>query len=189
MALAEKRVLQLRIGLVEGLVAPVEPAAGLRDAGQERHEHACDQRAVLVRLRAGVGAGEDARRGLPLQLLERDSGVLARGEPFEALLDERAGERLVLVERRPTERRVLLEREPQLGALRELAVEVGERAQAERAQGLVEVLRARHAPGYSPGGPPPAWQPGHQYAIRLSSPCPRARIRVPQRRQRRPGRR
>jgi hypothetical protein len=42
---------------------------------------------------------------------------------------------------------------------------------------------------YSPGGPPPAWQPGHQYAVRFSSPCPRDRIGVPQRGQGRPGRR
>ena len=39
--------------------------------------------------------------------------------------------------------------------------------------------RAKHAVNYARRGSSPAWQPGHQYAIRLSSPCPHERIVVP----------
>jgi len=57
----------------------------------------------------------------------------------------------------------------------------GERREAEAAHGLVEMRRTKHAVNYERRGSSPAWQPGHQYAIRLSSPCPRDRIFVRQR--------
>ena len=46
-----------------------------------------------------------------------------------------------------------------------------------------------HERSYARGGSSPAWHPGHQYAIRLSSPCPHERIRPPQRLHGRPTRR
>ena len=122
-------------------------------------------------------------------------------EPRRALLDERAHERPVLVERRAAGVLVLDERDRQLGAVVELAEEVREGAEHEAAEGRVEMRSARsHAYGLrAPGriscqarpAAGPRWQPGHQYAVRLSSPChaPRITLRSARHGDRRAGRR
>ncbi len=139
----------------------------------------------MLGVRPRMGAREDPRRRLAPQLLERDHGVAEPEQPAAARLDERPHERPVLVERRPVARAVLLEHELDLGAVLDLAPEEGERAEAEAAQGGMEV-RCAHAPGYVPPGPSPFWQSGHQYAMRFASPWPRDLIGVPQRGQGRP---
>jgi hypothetical protein len=50
-----------------------------------------------------VRAREDPRGRQAAELLERDARVLPASELLEALLDERLGERLVLVQGRPTQ--------------------------------------------------------------------------------------
>ena len=81
-----------------------------------------------------MGAREDRGGRLALQLLERDQRVVPAAEPWRALLDERPHERAVLVERRPAGVLVLDERDRQLGAVVELAQEVGEGAEHEAAE-------------------------------------------------------
>ena len=53
------------------------------------------------------------------------------------------------------------------------------------------VANASQAPAHSWNAPQTGaqlWHPGHQYVVRLASPCPRARTRVPHRGQGRPAR-
>ena len=102
-----------------------------------------------------MSAGVDPCRGLATKRLERDHAVTVPEQPPATGLDERPHQRPVLVERRPVARAVLLEHELDLGALLDLAAEEGERAEAEAAQGGVEV-RCAHAPGYVPPGPSPS---------------------------------
>src|SRR4051794_14342495 len=126
-------------------------------------------------------AREDRRGGLTLQIVDRIACVGQPPQRRRLLLDERAHERAVLVQRRPLARRVLLERE------RHLRAALGrEGAEAERTGRFVEVRRAQHAVNYERRGSSPAWQLGHQYTVRLSSPWPHDRIGVPQRAHRRP---
>lgn len=78
-------------------------------------------------------------------------------------LDERPHERSVLVEGGSGALRMFREREPELVALLEAAAEVDERAEAKGPERQVKLRSTNsHAFGYAPGGPPPAWQPGHQ---------------------------
>ena len=200
-SLAEQRPLELCVRAVEGLVVPVESAAGLGDAHQKVDEHRAEQGVVLGRLAAGVGAGVDARGFLAAQLVECDRRIVATTEPVGSRVDEIAHQRSVLVERRAVGASVLLERERQrLIRVVELSEEVGERAEREASQSVVELRRPYgHAPGYAPAGAIPrqivasgglgCWHPGHQYAVRFRSPRPRERIGVAQRGQPRPARR
>ena len=200
MAAAEERPLELGVRVVERAVVPVEAAAPLGRAHEERQQDCADER-ILGRRRSltCVRAREDLRRRLARELLGGQARVLAPGEAVDARLHELADERAVLVERGPALGGVLLEREGQLHPVGELALEHGEGAEAEAAQGVVEVGRAHgHAAPYdsgargplfrvgTAGGSGPGWQPGHQYAVRLASPCPRERIRSPQRGHGRP---
>ena len=132
-------------------------------------------------------------RGLAGELVEGDRRIVTAAKPAGAGLDEVAHERPVLVERRPCRPAVLLEREGKRVALvLELAEEIGERAEHEPPQGVVELRRANgHADGYAPAGANPrqaappggpgSWQRGHQYAVRFRSPRPRDAIGVPHR--------
>src|SRR6478672_6267167 len=113
----------------------------------------------------------DGRGRLPRELLERDHGVLTAAQAFRASLDEVAHQRPVLVERGACLALVLLECERQgLACVVELAHEIGEPAERERAQGVMELRRAwSHDDTYSarPPIPPPAgargprWQEAH----------------------------
>ena len=88
----------------------------------------------------GVRAREDRGGRLAPKVLDRVARVGQAAQRRRLLLDEAAHERPVLVERRPAARRVLLEGE------RHLRAALGrERAEAERAQGLVEMRGAQHA--------------------------------------------
>ena len=97
----------------------------------------------MLRLRACVSARVDGRRRLASQRLERDRRVVEPEEAPAARLDERAHERPVLVERRPVSRAVLLEHELDVGSVVDLAAEERERAQAEAAQGGMEMWGAQ----------------------------------------------
>ena len=78
-ALTEQRSLELGVGPVEGLVAPIEPAAGLGDVGQKRQRDRPQQGDVsLARVRGGV----DRSRRLAAQLLEHDARVGERAQPL-----------------------------------------------------------------------------------------------------------
>ena len=187
---AEERLLEVGVRGVERLVVPVEAAATLGGPRQHRQQDRPEERIVAGVADPGVGAREDRGRGLALQIVDRVARV---GQPAQGrclLLDEAADERAVLVERRACSRRVLLERE------RDLRAALGrERAEAEAAQRLVEMRCAKrramraHVRQYAPRGLSPTWHVGHQYAMRLSSPCPHDRIRVRQRGHGRPTRR
>ena len=61
---AEERLLERVVGAVEGLVVPVEPAAGLRDADQEVEQDGAEHRVVLGRVSTGVGTCVDRGGGL-----------------------------------------------------------------------------------------------------------------------------
>jgi hypothetical protein len=139
-----------------------------------------------------VRPGEDRGGRLTLELVERVDGVRELREGVGAVLEEGLHEWPVLVERGAPRALMLLEREREVATLVELAEHRGERPEAERPEGLVEMRRADHASAYAPGecspffGLGPGWQLGHQYAVRLSSPCPHDSIGVRQRGQGRP---
>ena len=187
---AEERALELRIRRLEGAVVPVEAPARLGRAHEQRQEHAAEERLVLVGAGPRVGAREDRRRRLTPQLRNCDQRVVAAGKRRCARLDVAAHERLVLVQGRPARRRVRLEGERQLVAALDLAGQVAEGSEAETVERAVEAGRAHRGPlSYAPRPPSPAWQAGHQYAVRASSPCRRETIGVPQRGHGRPTRR
>ena len=188
MALAVERALELLVRAREGGVVPVEAAAALGRAHEERHEHAAVDGAPLVPHLSLVRVGEDPRRRLAQQVGDRVLDVDPREEPLGPRLDEAAHERPVLVERRPAVRAVLLEREGEVDAVLEIPREDGEGAEAEAAERVVEVRRA-HPSSPTTAEPPPTWQPGHQYAVRAFSPCGAERTMPPQRGQARPARR
>src|SRR5439155_20323030 len=79
--------------------------------------------------------------------------VIPRVQPFRARLDEAAHERPILVERRPPVGAVLLEREREVDAGVEVAVERGERAEAEPAQRVVEKGRTHRNSLLTPSAP------------------------------------
>src|SRR3954452_19012457 len=125
---------------------------------------------------------EDRRGRLPQQLLDRELCVGALAQRVRTLLDERLDERPVLVQGGLLERGVFLERERKVGALFDLREQRAEGPEAEGPKGGEELRSAYgHACAYAVGGPSPLWQPGHQYAIRASSPCGHDSIGVPQR--------
>ena len=118
--LAVERSLQLGIRAVERVVVPVEATARLGGRDEQPEQDGAEERLVLGRSWACMGAGEDPGCRLALQLLERDQRVLPAPKPGSPLLDERAHERAVLVQRRPTCVLVLDERDGQLGAFVQL---------------------------------------------------------------------
>ena len=140
-----------------------------------------------------MGLREEARGRLVLQGGERDVRVIPPAEPLGPRLDEGADKRPVLVGGRATGRRVLLELDGQVGSLLELRTEVEERTQAEGAQRTQKMRcpgsRGGHAGGYAVALAVPAWQAGHQYAVRAWSPCGRDRMRPSHRRHGSPARR
>ena len=156
-ALAEERMLELRVRPVERVVVPVEAATRLRDAYEEIDEDGAEERIVLGGMSAGVGTRVDPRRRLADELLERDRGVLAPSQPIGARLDEVANEWPVLVERRAVLARVLLECERQrLPGVLELPQEVRERAEDECAKRVMELWRPNgHVSPYAPPGANP----------------------------------
>ena len=89
-----------------------------------------------------MGTREDRRRRLTAQVVERESRVLASGEPVRPRLDVAAHERPVFVEGRPPRRWMLLERERQLLAAPDLVVKEAKRSEAEAAERAVDVRSA-----------------------------------------------
>ena len=156
MAVAVERYLELLVRTRERGVVPVEAAAALGGADEERHEHAAVDRAALVPYLALVRVREDPRRRLAQQVGDGILDVDPREEPLGPRFDEAAHERAVLVQRRPAVRAVLLESEGKIGPVLEIAREHGERAEAEAAKGVVEMRRA-HAElsDYDGGALPP----------------------------------
>ena len=144
-ALAEERALELDVGPVEGLVAPVEAAAGLGDVGEQRQHDRPQER--LVAGLAGMGGGVDGSGGLAAKILDREPRVGERAQPLGPRLDVAAGERPVLVERARPARGVLLERERELVTACDVVREQREARQTEQAQGAVEV-RGAHGHGW-----------------------------------------
>ena len=104
-------------------------------SGDERQEDRAEQRLVGAHLRSRVRAREDGGRGLAAQLIEGEAGIGEREQPSCTTLHVVAGQRPVLVERGPVARGVRVERKRELVAVRQLAREERERAQAEPAQG------------------------------------------------------
>ena len=139
-------------------------------------EDGAEQRVVLRRLAAGVRTCVDPGRGLARQLLERDQRIVAPAQPRGACLDEVPNQRSVLVERRPFAADVLLERERErLARIVELAQEIGERAECEGTECVVEVRRARgHEDRYPAGRVIPARPSAHPPTSRaaLTAPAP-----------------
>ena len=180
--LAEERALELRVRAVEGLVVPVEAAAGLRDAEQEVDEDGAEECVVLGGITTRVRARVDSRRRLTGKLLERDDGVLPPAQARRARFDEVADERPVLVQHGAAPL-VLLEGERQrLARVVELTEEIRERAEGEGTEGVVELRRARcHEDSYWAESPIPARRPFscHAGRCRTSTRCdshPPARV-------------
>ncbi len=144
MALPEECALELGIGAREGAVVPVDAPARLTRAHEQRQEHAREQRFVVAGARAGMGAREDRRSRLALQLLYGELRVGPAAERVRTRFDEGLDERPVLVQRGLVVGGVLLERKRQLGAPFELREQRAERAQAEGPQGREQLRSAHH---------------------------------------------
>jgi hypothetical protein len=155
--LAEQRELEGRVRMLERLVVPVEAPARLGRRDEQAEEDCPEERVVLARAGTRVGMGEDRRGRLAPELLYGDKRVLACAKDGLPLLDERAHERLQLVQGRAAALDVLLERERQLGALLQLAPEDDEGPEDEAAEKRIEVRRSHgHASGYEARDPSPA---------------------------------
>ena len=139
----EHRLLELRVRPVEGVVVPVETAARLGDVGHKRQQDGSEERVLGLGVR--MSTGEDRRGRLASEGLERDRRVAAAEQASAPSLDEAPDERTVLVERGSSPRAVLFEDERDLGALLDLAPVEGEGAEAEAAQGRMEVRCAHLA--------------------------------------------
>jgi hypothetical protein len=135
--LAEQRLLEARIGALEGVVAPIGPPGRLGDVGEERQQDRAQQRLLLAAL-GGMRGRVYAGGRLAGQLLDRDPRVRERAEPVRPCLDVGAQQGPVLVE--PT--RMLLEGERDLVAGLDVRGQEGERSQAEAAQAFVQVRGA-----------------------------------------------
>ena len=155
--------LELGVRALVRAVVPVEAAAHLGGAHQQRQQHAAEERFVLVGARAGVRTREDRGRGLAAELVHRKLRVGSSPQRVRARFDERFDERPVLVERRPVVGAVLLEGERQVGAALQLLEQRAERAEAESPE-TVEELRSAHDHNcaYAVFGSSPFWHPGHQ---------------------------
>ena len=163
MTLAEERGLELGVRALVRAVVPVEAAAHLGGAHQQRQQHAAEEGFVLVGARAGVRAREDRGRGLAAELVHCKLRVGSSPERVRARLDERFDEGPVLVERRPVVGAVLLESERQVGAALQLLEQRTERAEAKSPE-TVEQLRSAHDHNcaYAVFGSSPFWHSGHQ---------------------------
>src|SRR5712691_666236 len=138
MSLTEQGGLEFRIRTGERTVIPVEAAAELATAGQERQQHAREERFMLVCARTGMRAREDRSCRFPLELLDRQHGVGPAAQHMRARLDERLHEGSILVEHRPVVRAVLLEGEGHLGAAFLVGKEGTERAKREGSETVEE---------------------------------------------------
>ena len=147
-ALAEQRALQLGVAALERLVVPVEAPAGLRDARREGRRGPCGTARRPRTARAGVCAGIDRGSALAAQLLERDRRVVSaaqtrrrgprrsRGRAAGTRRARARHARRAPRTRRAAPRRVV-----------ELAEQVREGPEGERAERVVELRRANgHAP-------------------------------------------
>jgi hypothetical protein len=162
-AFAEERAFELDVRAVERGIVPVEAAARLGCADQERQQHAAEQRLVLVGARACMCAREDRGRRLAAELVHRKLGVGPSTQRVRTTFDERFDEGPVLVERGPVVGAVLLEGERQIGPTLQLGEQRTERAEAESPE-TVEQLRSAHDHNcaYAVFGSSPFWHPGHQ---------------------------
>ena len=155
---------------LEGLVLPVEAARALGDGGERRDEDRLEECVVPGRPEPRVGVREDRRGRLATEVVDGVASVREAAEGGRLLGHERAHERAILVERRPVPGRMLLEGERQLGAALG-----GERCEAERAQGLVEVrCPDRHGCIYETDVPSPTGELGDR---RRAQPKTRRRTR------------
>jgi hypothetical protein len=68
---AVERALELDVGALEGVVVPVEAAAGLGRVDEKRDQDRASERLVLADALVGVRAREDAGGGLVLERCER----------------------------------------------------------------------------------------------------------------------
>ena len=163
MTLAEERALELDVRAVERCIVPVEAAAQLGRAHQERQQNAAEEGFVVVGARTRVCAREDRRRGLAPKLVDGELCVWTSAQRVRARLDERLDERPVLVERRPVVGAVLLEGEREVGAAFQLLQKRTERAEGKGPQGLMKLWSAHdHELTYAVFGSSPLWHSGHQ---------------------------
>ena len=161
---AEERALELGVGALEGAVVPVEAAAGLRRRDQERERARCGRAPAP---RSASARRERARRS------PRRARAAAR--------PARSGRRPASRARSPATRRRCARaagtrRAPARHAGRAPRTRTGRSSPSSSARprktnaprqkprrvrcrcGARTAIR----PAYSPGGSPPAWQPGHQ---------------------------
>ena len=184
---AEERLLEIRVRRVERLVLPVEAAAALsrprehRQRGSSGRARRRRSRRCPACARAKIAAaGSRFRSSIALRASGRRRSV---GDCSSTKPRRAAGTRRATARRgscAPRTRTAPARRaRPRTRPGRSRA---GTRRGAVRgASHTRAITRAR--------GSSPAWQPGHQYAIRLSSPCPHDLIGVPQRGHGRPTRR
>ena len=64
--------------MLERIVVPVESSTRLGGGDDEPEQHRAEQRVVLGRVRAGMGACEDRRSGLAGELVESEASIFAR---------------------------------------------------------------------------------------------------------------
>ena len=163
MTLAEERALELDVRAVERCIVPVEAAARLGRAHQERQQNAAEEGFVLVGARPRMCTREDRRCGLAPELVDGELCIRTSSQRVCVRLDERLDERSVLVERRPVVGAVLLEGEREIGAAFQLLQKRTERAESKGPQGLVKLRSAHdHELTYAVFGSSPLWHSGHQ---------------------------
>src|SRR5439155_23257810 len=114
--------------------------------GEQREQNRAEE--GVLGASAHVRASVDSGGGLATQHIDSKSGVAQREQPPTPRLDVTADERTVLVERRPPTSVVLLEGDLDLGARLDVADEKRECAEAEPAEGRMQ-LRSAHTPGYA----------------------------------------
>jgi hypothetical protein len=80
---------------------------------------------------------------------------------LRTLLDEAAHQRPILVQRGPARGGMLLEGEGNLGAVRDIDLQLGEGSEAKEAQRVIEVRSANcHVSSYAVGASTPAFRAG-----------------------------
>ena len=201
---AVEGALELAVGALEGVVVPVEAAARLGGGDEQRDQDRAPEGLVLADPLVGVGAGEDSGGRLVLERRERLARVLAQGEPAArcSMNEPTSGRYSYRVGRfgpacsssaigrsaPPSSSSPRSKKAPRQKP--RSAVKSAGSAAPCRHPGLgcrLSKGRSDTRNGYAPAGLVPSWQPGHQYAIRASSPCGNERIRPPQRRARTTG--
>jgi hypothetical protein len=121
------------MGPLEGLVVPVEAAAGLGGRNQESEEDRAEERLVFRGAGARVRMREDRGSRLTAELFDGEPGVLASAQDRLTFLDEGADERAQFVQRGPATLNVLLEGEGEIPTFLELAPQNDERPEDESA--------------------------------------------------------